>query len=97
MPNNATDTTIIGRIRKAIAARDKAQKALDEHDAKRLKKEVNLAMEQASVDALQQGWPEEFALATQPETEPDEASDEGENDADDNLFTTDSDDESDAF
>lgn len=88
---------IIDRIRKAIAARDKAQKALDEHDEKRLKKEVNLAMEQASVDALQQGWPDEFVLATQPETEADKASDGDENDDDDELFTTDSDDESTTF
>lgn len=54
-------------------------------------------MEQASVDALQQGWPDEFELATAPETEADEASDDDENDAEDDLFSTDSDDESTAF
>lgn len=72
MSTTAANNPIIDRIRKAIAARDKAQKALDEHDAKRLKKEVNLAIEQASVDALQQGWPDEFELARKPETEAEE-------------------------
>lgn len=81
---------VVGRIRKAIAARDKAQKALDEHDEKRVKKELNLALEQASVDAYEQRWPDEFELASTPETEAEMASDE-------ELFSTDSSDDSTAF